>query len=229
MADKQESHLNGAFYGPAIPPPKSHHRPRRRSSNCGCCCLLSLLLKIIITLIVLIGIAILIFWLVVRPNKVKFHVTDVRLNELEYFANNSTQSYDLAVNITIRNPNKKIKIYYDVIEARATYHNRMLPSIYLPKFLQGHKSTNVLSPHYKGNQSMFLTPSEVEFYDKEKASGIYTLDLDLYMKVRLRLGDIVTGSFKPLVKCDLKVPLKSPDGRLADGSETSKCDLKIFR
>ncbi|KAF5750575.1 protein YLS9-like [Tripterygium wilfordii] len=205
-------------------PPQTYHRPGRRSS-CGCCCFLSLLLKIIISIIVIIGIALLIFWLVVRPNRVKFHLSDVRLNEFNY-TNNTTQHFDLAVNITIRNPNRRIKIYYDAIEARAVYDNRIVGSEFMPKFLQGHKSTNVLSPHYKGNKTMLLTPSEVEFQNKEKANGLYSFNLDLYLRVRLRLGDIVTGSFKPVVKCDFKV--NSGDGRLAGGDGTVKCDVDYF-
>ncbi|KAF5737413.1 protein YLS9-like [Tripterygium wilfordii] len=234
MAEKQP-HLNGAFYGPAIPPSEHSHRPGRRSRS-GCCCCLTLFLKIIISIIVIIGIAIFIFWLVVLPRRVKFHLSDIRLKEFNYTntnsmypydltrnTSNSMQRYDLAVNITIRNPNRRIKIYYDAIEARAVYNNKIVGSKFMPKFLQGHRSTNVLNAHYKGNRTTIMSPPDVEFYDKEKANGVYSFDLDLYMRVRLRFGDIVTGSFKPVVKCDFKV--NSGDGRLVGGDETVKCKI----
>ncbi|GKV50596.1 hypothetical protein SLEP1_g57299 [Rubroshorea leprosula] len=116
MAEKH-SHLNGAYYGPAIPPARSYHR-HGHGSGCGCCCLLSFLIKLIVTAVVILGLAALIFWLIFRPNIVKFHVTDASLTQFNLTSDNNLH-YNLALNITVRNPNKKIGIYYDRIEANA--------------------------------------------------------------------------------------------------------------
>ncbi|GKV50595.1 hypothetical protein SLEP1_g57298 [Rubroshorea leprosula] len=59
MAEKH-SHLNGAY-----------HR-HGHGSGCGCCCLLSFLIKLIVTAVIILGLAALIFWLIFRPNIVKF-------------------------------------------------------------------------------------------------------------------------------------------------------------
>ncbi|KAE8680631.1 Protein YLS9 [Hibiscus syriacus] len=222
MAEKQ-SHLNGAYYGPSVPPAANYHRPSR-SSGCGCgCCLLKLLLKIVIALVVIIGLAVLIFWLIFRPNEVKFHVTDVRLNE--FSLDNQTLRYDLAVNITVRNPNRRIGIHYDRIEARAYYDDQRLQSVTLTPFYQGHKNTSFLNPVFRGEQFVRLGSDEVADYNEERISGIYSIDVNLHLRIRFKVGRVRTSRFRPRIECDLKVPLNTANGTLAAAPFTTKrCD-----
>ncbi|KDP36128.1 hypothetical protein JCGZ_08772 [Jatropha curcas] len=224
MAEKQ-SPLNGAYYGPAIPPPNNYHRPGRRS-GCGCgCCLLSCLFKILITLVIIVGLAVFIFWLVVRPNKLKFHVTDAVLSEFNY-TNTNTLQYNLTTTISIRNPNKKIGIYYDRIEARAYYEDQRFGSHILSPFYQGHKNTSIITPSFQGQRIVLLSGEELTQFNQEKTSGIYSIYVKLYLRIRFKIGKVKTGKFKPKIECDLKIPLNSADGRLASGAETAtKCDL----
>ncbi|KAJ9181309.1 hypothetical protein P3X46_009449 [Hevea brasiliensis] len=221
MAEKQPQ-LNGAYYGPAIPPSNTYHRPGR-SSGCGCgCCLLSCLLKIIITIVVVVGLAVLIFWLIVRPNKVKFHVTDATLSEFN-FATNNTLYYNLSLNISVRNPNKKIGIYYDSIDARAFYGDQRFGNDSLTPFYQGHKNTSILTPAFQGQEVMPLGEGLTQF-KQETTTGVYSIDVKLYLRIRFKVGKIKTGKFKPKIECDLKVPL-SANGTVTTPIETTKCDL----
>ncbi|KAJ4705381.1 Late embryogenesis abundant protein [Melia azedarach] len=223
MADKQAP-LNGAYYGPAIPPPTKHYHRPGRGSGCDCfCCLFTLLAKIIVSIVFILGLAALIIWLIFRPiNKVKFHVTDVSLTEFNLTANNNL-NYKLAVNITIRNPNKKIGVYYDRIDARVYFDDVRLKSVPLTPFYQGHKTTSVLNPVFEGQQ--LLLGGAITDYNAEKNSGVYSIDVKLRLKVRFRLGKLKTPKFKPTIKCELKVPLTSSGSRLAGGFETTKCDV----
>ncbi|KAH7554159.1 hypothetical protein ACOSP7_028816 [Xanthoceras sorbifolium] len=219
MADKQ-AHLNGAYYGPAVPPANHYHRPGR-GSGCGCgCCLLTLLLKIIVTIVALVGLAALIVWLIFRPiNKIKFHANDISLTQFN-LTTNQNLDYKLALNITIRNPNKKIGVYYDRIEARAYFDDRRLKSMFLTPFYQGHKNTTVLTTVFEGQQ--LLLADEIQEFNEDKTSGIYSIDVKLYLRIRFKLGRVKTPRFRPRIKCELKVPLSSSNG----GSvESTKCDV----
>ncbi|OMO82559.1 Late embryogenesis abundant protein, LEA-14 [Corchorus capsularis] len=222
MAEKQ-AHLNGAYYGPSVPPTTNYHRPGR-GSGCGCgCCLLKCLFQIIATIVVVVGLAVLIFWLIFRPiNPIKFHATDVSLTEFNL--TNNTLQYNLALNITIRNPNKKIGIYYDRIEARAYYEGERFDSQTLTPFYQGHKTTSHLNPVFQGQHIVLLGNDAISEFNQEKNSGIFSIDVKLYLKIRFRLGKVKVGKFKPKVSCDLKVPLSSVNGSLAGVPETTKCD-----
>lgn len=231
MADKQAP-LNGAYYGPSIPPPqRSYYRPGR-SSGCCCCgclfnCLFGLICKLIVTAVVIVGLACLIFWLIFRPSKVKFHVADASLTQFNLTANN-TLHYNLAVNITVRNPNKKIGIYYDRIEARALFEDARFGSQFLTNFYQGHKNTTVLHALFEGQQLVVLDSDEVSKFNAQKTSGLFDIDVKLYLRIRFKLGPFKTGRFKPKVKCDVKLPLAS-DGTLLSGDfETKKCGVDYW-
>ncbi|KAF7818839.1 NDR1/HIN1-like protein 10 [Senna tora] len=211
--------LNGAYYGPSIPPPKSYHRPGRGGDCDDCCCgVFCFLLKLLVTIIIIAGIAVLVFWLIVRPNMVKFHVSDASLTQFNYTTSNSTLFYNLALNITIRNPNRKIGIYYDRIEVRALYQDERLDSVSVTPFYQPHKSSYVVSPLFSGHTILLLASHQTD-----NTSGIYTIDVNMYLKVRFKVGALTTFKFKPKVICHLKLPLTTTDS--AAGFQTTKCHL----
>lgn len=220
MNEKQPQ-LNGAYYGPAIPPSKSSHRPGRGGgcAGCLCGCLFSLIFKIILTIVIIVGIAVFLFWLIVRPNVVKVHVTDATLTQFNYTGDGMLH-YNMALNITVRNPNKRLGIYYDYIEARALYQDARFHSDFLDPFYQGHKNTSELNPVFKGQQAIALGADQTSELNKEKTSGVYDIDVKLYLKVRFKLGVFKTKTLKPKVHCDLRVPLASSGGAF----QTTKCD-----
>ncbi|XP_061338089.1 NDR1/HIN1-like protein 10 [Gastrolobium bilobum] len=218
MYEKQPQ-LNGAYYGPSIPPQKSYHRPSR-GGGCDCCCgcIFNLIFKLILTVVFIVGIAVFLFWLIVRPNVVKVHVTDASLSQFNYTGD--TLNYDLALNITVRNPNKRLGIYYDYIEARALFQDARFDSDFLDPFYQGHKTTNVLNPVFKGQQVIALNADQTSELNKEKNSGVYVIDVKLYLRVRFKLGVFKTKTLKPKISCDLQIPSSPAAGIF----QTTKCD-----
>ncbi|KAF8006939.1 hypothetical protein BT93_K1053 [Corymbia citriodora subsp. variegata] len=229
MAEKQ-GHLNGTYYGPAVPTKQHSHLRPSRGRGCGCgCCLLKLIFNLVLTVVVIVGLLALLFWLVFRPNLVKFHVTDAELTQFNFTTTN-TLSYNLKLNLTIRNPNRRIGIYYDQIEARAIYGGERFDSEYLTPFYQGHKNTTTLSAVFEGQQLVVLGTSEQSDFNSEKAASVYDIDMKLYLRVRFKLGKIKTFRIKPRVKCGLKIPLSS-SGSAATAFQTEKCDIdwRIFR
>ncbi|XP_030531855.1 NDR1/HIN1-like protein 3 [Rhodamnia argentea] len=229
MAEKQ-GHLNGAYYGPAVPPKQhSYLRPGRGGDcACGCgCCLLKLVFNLILTVVVIVGLLAFLFWLLFRPNLVKFHVTDAELTQFNFTTNNNLLNYNLKLNLTIRNPNRRIGIYYDRIEARTFYGGQRFDSEDLATFYQGHKNTATLSPTFEGQHVVVLGSGEADDFNTQKAAGVYKIDMKLYMRVRFKLGRIKTFRMRPRVKCGLKVPLSSSSATF----QTEKCEIdwRVFR
>ncbi|KAI3409455.1 uncharacterized protein J3R85_019281 [Psidium guajava] len=230
MAEKQ-AHLNGAYYGPAVPPKQHSYLRPGRGGDCGCgcgCCLLKLIFNLILTVVITFGLLAFLFWLIFRPNLVKFHVTDAELTQFNFTTNNNLLNYNLKLNLTIRNPNRRIGIYYDRIEARAFYGGQRFDAEELTKFYQGHKNTTTLSPTFEGQNVVVLGSDETDDFNTQKADGVYKIDMKLYMRVRFKLGKIKTFRIRPRVKCGLKVPLSSSS---ASAFQTEKCDIdwRIFR
>ncbi|CAN1133953.1 NDR1/HIN1-like protein 10 [Linum perenne] len=219
---KQTSPLNGAYYGPSIPPQQSYHSHGRRS-GCGCCgCLFSCLLKIILTIAVIIGIAILVFWLVVRPNKIKVNLTDATLTQFNHSASDNILRYNLALNVTVRNPNKRIGIYYDSIEARGFYWGQRFGYTGLQPFYQGHKNTSVLSANLQGQNVVVLRGDDLADFNRETIEGVYRVDVTFYMRIRLKVGKIKTRKMKPKVECRMHL---NPNGGGLVAGPRNKCKI----
>ncbi|XP_058740758.1 NDR1/HIN1-like protein 10 [Vicia villosa] len=229
MADNKQPQLNGAYYGPAIPPPAQPHPYHQRSRSC-CCCLFSFFWKVLLTLIVLAGLAVLIFYLVVQPRSFKFYVTEANLTEFDY--KNNTLHYNMALNFTARNPNKKLSIYYDKVEALAFYEGSRLTNnvdviTFKNSFRQYKKSSDPMSVVFSGQKLLVLDNDQVSEFNEDKSVEVYDIYVKLYFRIRFRLGDLISGDYKPKVKCDFKVPLNSNKTAAATFVPT-KCDVDFY-
>ncbi|XP_075512948.1 NDR1/HIN1-like protein 3 [Primulina tabacum] len=238
MGETKQPHLNGAYYGPSIPPPsKSYHRPGRRGGGGGggcccnpftCCCscimncICTCIFQIIITILIIVGIFVFICWLIFRPNTVKFYATDASLTEFNL--NGTTLHYNLALNLTIRNPNKRIGIYYDQIEARAFYQGQRFSTVELTPFYQDKKSTNSLNADFKGQNLVLLGSKETSNYNDDKESGAFGVDVKLYLRIRLKFWFVKSTKVKPKIDCDLRIPLSS-NGTASVSYESKRCDF----
>ncbi|KAL1331863.1 NDR1/HIN1-like protein 3 [Arachis duranensis] len=221
------SQLNGAYYGPSIPPPqhKRHYRGDGGGSNCCCCCgifrcccgcifdcIFGLICKILTTLLILLIIVAVLLYFIVRPNLVKFHVSNAVLTQFNFSSdaaatNNNTLHYNLMLNFTIRNPNKRVGIYYDYIEARGFYHDVGFGNVTMQPFFQGTKNTTVVATTLKGENEVVLGSDKGSKVEEERGSGVYGIDLKVFMKVRFKFWFMKTGKVKPKAICVLKVPL----------------------
>jgi len=170
---------------------------------CGCTlrCLFYLTCKIC-NLIIFVGIFAFFFWLIIHPNAVKFNVTDASLTQFN-FTNNNTLNYNLALNITIRNPNRIVEIYYDNIETVAFYKDVRFASQTLGTFFQHRKNTSFFSTVFTGQQVIPLSSDQILEFNKEKKDGVYGIDLKVSLNLRFKLGSIKKKA-EPKVHCDLK-------------------------
>ncbi|KAK7345243.1 hypothetical protein VNO77_15837 [Canavalia gladiata] len=229
------SNLNGAYYGPSIPPPSRSYRGDSCCGGCfSCCCgcifncILGLICKILTVVIVLVGIVALLFWLMVRPNVLKFHVSDATLSKFSY--DNNTLFYDLAANVTIRNPNRRVGVYYDDIEALTLYQTVRFGYQTLGPFFQHPKNTTVLNPVFKSQQVIPFTSDQVSDMETEKKSGVFSINLRLNLKVRFKIAFFKTRTVQPKILCALEVPLESRKGASSNGAfQETRCDWDIKR
>lgn len=224
MAEAKQSNLNGAYYGPPVPPKQSYHRPGRGTGICcGPCCILSALFKLIFTIIVVLGIIVLALWLVLRPSKVKVYVDGASLTQFS-LNNSNTLYYNLSLDMSVRNPNKKVGIYYDKLEATASYGGQRFGYTTLPSFYQGHKNTTLLSPAFNSQSLVALASSGVSEFNSEKSNGIFSVYVQINARIRFKIGPIKTNRYKPKFKCDLKLPLAS-SGSTPTSFTRTKCDI----
>lgn len=205
--------------------PHTYHRPVHHHNHRGCSCgsgRLTTFLKILIIIIIIIGLLVLILWLIFRPNKVNFHVTDTNLTQFNLTANQLT--FNLALNVTVRNPNSRIGVYYDTIEATAVYKDQRLQTQTLPPFYQGQKTTAVLRPVFVGQQLVLLSGRGLTEFNAEKLAGVYDIEVELDLRIRLKSGVLKIGKFKPKVNCEFKVPVSSGGSSV----QSTGCDIDYW-
>ncbi|XP_058769112.1 NDR1/HIN1-like protein 10 [Vicia villosa] len=190
-----------------------------------CCCCNNIVTVICNLIIILLGLIAILFWLIIQPKAAKFTVTNASLTQFS-FTNNNTLNYNLALDITIRNPNRKLGIYYDIIETLACYKDARFGFQTLGPFFQHHKSTDFMSPVFIGQQVISLSRDRISKFEKEKRDGVYGIDVKILMNVRFKLGLFKTGKAKPKVRCNLKVPLRSSNVTTLLGNKFQATDCE---
>ncbi|KAF3441671.1 hypothetical protein FNV43_RR15586 [Rhamnella rubrinervis] len=146
-------------------------------------------------------ISVFIFYLIFVPQELKFTVTDASLTRFDY---NSTASntlfYNMALNITIRNPNKKVGVYFNRIQALPQYEKKRFSLVTLTNstpFYQGHKNTTIVNAIIEGQQVILFKKKEVDKYIAEKNVGVYSIEVKLALRVKARYGKFKSRYYKP--------------------------------
>jgi len=170
-------------------------------------------------------------WIVISPSSVKFHITDATLTEFNLTNNNNTLYYNFKVNVTIRNPNNNIIVYYRRITAIAWYKDNYFGYLSLTPFDQGHKNTTFLGPiEFKGNTKINLGRKQLDEYFEERRLGIHNdLAVDFDVQIRAKFGSFYkSGRFNtPVVQCRrLSVPLISSSNGNSSSSTFSFRDRR---
>ncbi|GMN39543.1 hypothetical protein TIFTF001_008770 [Ficus carica] len=181
-----------------------------------------LILKIVAAVIAVVVLGNLIFWGIINPRKMKFYVTDATLTEF-YLTDDNDLHYNLRLNLTVRNPNKRIGFQYDAVEGGASYGGEKFDSGNLLSFYQPPKTTTVVDAWFSGVKRLSLGFDEVKEFSEQKSSGVYPVDVKIRVYSSIKLGKIHVGEFKVKVKCGLKIPLTastSSDGEYSLGITT---------
>lgn len=206
-------------------PPLPHNRSKlpkkRRSCCCRCFCWT---VSLLFLLVVIIAAAAGILYLVFRPKLPKYSVDGLRVTQLGLGADASL-SAAFAVNVTARNPNSKIGIYYKGgSELSVWYGDSRLCAGTFPVFYQGHRNTTVLDVALTGkteNAAALLTSMQ----EQQQATGRVPLALRARVPVRIKLGKLKLMKMKFRVRCSLMVDKLSADNPIT--VQTSSCKFRF--
>jgi len=154
---------------------------------------------IILALIIIVGLAVLISWLVVRPKNLQYSVEDASIHNFNLTdANHLYANFDFT--IRSKNPNSKVSVYYDSIEVSVRYEDQTLATNAVQPFFQPHK--NVTRMHAR------LTAQTVALYDSvpkdlklERSSGDIALDVFIRARIRFKVGLLKTKHRTLRVSC----------------------------
>lgn len=169
-----------------------------------------------------------IFLIIFHPSNVKFYVTDASVTNFN-FTNNSTLYFDLAMNITVRNPNNRIAVDYRRVTVIGYYKDNSFGAVNLSPFSQGHKNTTYLNAALSGQQGLLLDGKYLAEYYSETAARAYLINVDIDLDIRVRYGKIKDSLEPPIISCRMKIPVVSSAGKEASSFSFTKCrHIKSF-
>lgn len=230
MAESKDAYLDQGYYGPAIPPNQPTTRPAPSSSmfeGCSPYAILCHVLKIITIVLIVIGSVVLVLWLIYQPDALKVYVDSAAVSPFNLSADGRTLSYNLTAVLTVRNPNKRVGIYYKHVQATAFYGDAKLGDVILPLFHQPKKNTTTFDLTFAG-PPVAVGRAVNETYRREKGEGWYYVSLRFYAKVRLRMIVINSIVYDPEAGCDLRLPAPTDAAAMAEGFQLTECRVDDF-
>ena len=137
-------------------------------------------------IIVLVGLVVLITWLALKHHKPKYYLDHVSVSQFKITHDGFVNSKVL-FNITTRNPNKKVVIYYDQIDAFLLYDGQEIAWASISPFFQGHNNTTFLHTPLSG-YSNSLQPDTSTDLKLERCFGKINMVFRLYARIRFKVG-----------------------------------------
>ncbi|KAL6967136.1 hypothetical protein U1Q18_032940 [Sarracenia purpurea var. burkii] len=140
---------------------------------------------LLLGLIVLVGLAVLIIWLAVRPKKLVYSVEDASIHGFNLTKNHLNATFNFV--IRAYNPNHKASIYYDKVEAAVSYDDETLAFSTGQPFFQPHRNVTRLAVRLVA-QDAPLSAAVARDLRLEKSSGEVELDLRMTARIRFKVG-----------------------------------------
>ncbi|KAE8657759.1 Response regulator, putative isoform 1 [Hibiscus syriacus] len=157
--------------------------------------------------LLLAGAAVLTVWFIYHPRKPRFIIVGAAVYEL----NATSQPFistSMQFTIVMRNPNKRVSIFYNNLQAYVSYRNQQItPTIDLPPLHHKTKSTVSLSP-VLGSGMVLASGEVVNGLMIDETYGVVALKVVLLGKLRWKAGAIRTLKYGFYVRCDVWVGLK---------------------
>ncbi|XP_054819521.1 NDR1/HIN1-like protein 13 [Prosopis cineraria] len=213
-----------------VPPPENAPRQsqygRRKSRRSSCCCCLCWLIGLIFILIVLLGIAAGVMYLVFRPKAPDYTINSISVkgvNLTSVAAASSAISPEFDVAVRADNPNKKIGIYYEKDSSVEVYYKKvMLCNGALPAFYQPSNNVTVFQTVLKGSDIELTTTDATALVNAQSKRSV-PITLKLRAPVKIKVGSVKTWKITVKVDCDVTV-----DNLTAQAKVVSKdCDYGV--
>ncbi|XP_042016226.1 NDR1/HIN1-like protein 1 [Salvia splendens] len=177
----------------------SHHKSKLRKALRKCCACLLVFSFIILLVILLV-------WAILQPKKPTFLLQDATIFALNVSATNVI-STTLQITVLSRNPNSQIGVYYDKLDAFATYHSQQITYYTsIPPVYQDHKDLNIWSPFIYGND-VPVAPFNGLALAQDQSNGAIKLTVKLEGLVKWKVGSFVSGRYHLHVSCPAYIPL----------------------
>ena len=192
-----------AYYAPPPPPPPA---PRRSGPGCFIC----FLFKIICIVVIVLGAATIVLWLILRPGAVRATAVSATLSRFDLADGPSDGraggllQYNLTVDIRVRNPNR-FGIHYDYAEARASYDGERFGYDLVEPFYLERKGERTVTAAF-GGSSLIDDRGAVRTYGRERSDGFYFVKVRIYSDLKFKVRGF-NARRKSKISCTMRLPV----------------------
>lgn len=149
--------------------------------------LLCRLIIVFIVIISIVAVASFITWLILNPEFPEFRVDSASISQLNTTAANSTMTATWHLSLRVGNPNKKLALVYNTLEATVLYGEWELDSTLVPPFSQ--EKGNKTGLHFQaGLLNEYVGESVASGIERERARGEVEFGVGVYGWVRFKAG-----------------------------------------
>ncbi|AAD25632.1 putative Late embryogenesis abundant protein, LEA_2 subgroup [Arabidopsis thaliana] len=200
-----------------IPPPVIPSKNRNM-----CCKIFCWVLSLLVIALIALAIAVAVVYFVFHPKLPSYEVNSLRVTNLGINLDLSL-SAEFKVEITARNPNEKIGIYYEKGGHIGVWYDKTkLCEGPIPRFYQGHRNVTKLNVALTGRAQYGNTV--LAALQQQQQTGRVPLDLKVNAPVAIKLGNLKMKKIRILGSCKLVVDSLSTNNNI--NIKASDCSFK---
>ncbi|KAI4380850.1 hypothetical protein MLD38_006991 [Melastoma candidum] len=168
-------------------------------------------LTVVLVLVLMIGAAVLVLYLMYRPEKPQFAVMAVAVYDLNVASSALPPLVSVSMQFTLlaRNPNAKTRVFYDRLTAYVTYKNHPLTMpVGMPPLTLGKHEAVTMSPVMGGVVPVEAEEEVVNGLEMDEGYGMVGLRVVLAGMLRWKAGVFWSRHRRLSVRCDVLMGLK---------------------
>ncbi|XP_041023477.1 NDR1/HIN1-like protein 26 [Juglans microcarpa x Juglans regia] len=202
---------------------KRHHTPREivhRVRESLTTRVSKMVCAIFLMFLFVLGLTTFILWLSLRPHRPRFHVQEFSIPGLGQAT--AFENAQISFNVTIRNPNEHIGIYYDSMDGSVYYKDQKIGSNQLLfPFYQEPKNTTVVADLLSGEALTVNSQRWTEFMN-DRAAGMVVFRLEITSIIRFKISRWSSKHHRAHTNCHVSV---GPDGVILPTSRDKRCPV----
>ncbi|XP_068669509.1 NDR1/HIN1-like protein 26 [Aristolochia californica] len=205
------------------PPIKRHHTARyyvHRVKGSLTTRVSKVICSIFLTLLLIAGIISFVLWLSLRPHRPRFYVQSFSFTALTQ--ETGFQNAEITFDVTDRNPNQNVGIYYDAMEGTVYYKEKPIGSTpLLFSFYQPPKNTTTVHGVLNGS-SLTVNDQLWPQFMADRAAGKVGFRLELTAAIHFKISTWDSKRHRMHASCELGVGI---DGQILPVFKDKKCSI----
>ncbi|XP_022721116.1 protein NDR1-like [Durio zibethinus] len=178
------------------------------------------LCAIFLSLLLVVGIVSFILWLSLSPHRPRFHIMQFTVPGLAQPS--GFENAQITFNVTARNSNQHIGIFYDSMVGSVIYKDQQIGSTsLLEPFYQEPKTTTIVYGTF-GGATLTVNNNRWNEFRNDRQQGTVVFRLDITSVIRFKVSTWKSKHHKLHVNCDVAV---GPDGSILPAWKNKRCPV----